>query len=117
MDFRPVDPTTFFAKPTPRPKKPPPAPSTPVTPASQSAPPPSSSQQRLRAPRRTKWEKMHDILGHISKDLDGLGNFLELLFYHRPHGTKDVRTSRHKTMVTHFLQGKANVNMTARVEF
>ncbi|KAK7028578.1 hypothetical protein R3P38DRAFT_2525871 [Favolaschia claudopus] len=120
MDFRPVDPTTFFAQPTPRPKKPPPPPPIPVTPAGQpasnSTSTASSSQQRLCAPRRSKWEKMHDILGHISKDLDGLGNFLELLFYHRPHGTKDVRTSRHKTMVTHFLQGRTNVKMGHIIE-
>ncbi|KAJ7199394.1 hypothetical protein GGX14DRAFT_324538, partial [Mycena pura] len=57
-------------------------------------------------PRRTKWEKMHDILGHISKDLDGLGIFLELLFYNRPHGEKDVRTKRHKSMVSAFLGGQ-----------
>jgi hypothetical protein len=54
---------------------------------------------------------MHDILGLISKDLSGLGNFLKLLFYLRPHGTKDVHTNRHKTMVTQFLGGKTNVKM------
>ncbi|KAJ7240069.1 hypothetical protein C8J57DRAFT_1086005, partial [Mycena rebaudengoi] len=70
-----------------------------------------STQERLCAPRRTDWEKMHDILGLISKDLSGLGNFLKLLFYLRPHGTKDVRTNRHKTMVTQFLGGKTNVKM------
>lgn len=46
---------------------------------------------------------MDDILSLISKDLDGLGIFLELLFYNRPHGEKDVRTKRHKSMVSAFL--------------
>ncbi|KAJ7926583.1 hypothetical protein B0H13DRAFT_2313300 [Mycena leptocephala] len=66
----------------------------------------TSSQPRLRAKARTKWQKVNDILGHITKDLDGLGNFLELLFYNRPHGTKDLRTKRHKSMVTAFLGGQ-----------
>ncbi|KAJ7493475.1 hypothetical protein FB451DRAFT_1490540 [Mycena latifolia] len=71
----------------------------------------SSSQPRLRAKARTEWEKMDNILGLISKDLNGLGHFLELLFYHRPHGTKDVRTRRHETMVTGFLGGKSRIKM------
>ncbi|KAJ7766471.1 hypothetical protein DFH07DRAFT_769737 [Mycena maculata] len=49
---------------------------------------------------------MHGILGIITKDLDGLGNFLELLFYNRPHGTKDVRTKHLKLGVTAFLRGQ-----------
>ncbi|KAJ6475187.1 hypothetical protein DFH09DRAFT_1109298 [Mycena vulgaris] len=83
-----------------------PTPSTPVGPFSSVA----SSQPRLRAKARSKWEKMDGIFGLIRKDLDGVGNFLELLFYHWPHGTMDPRTRRHETMVTGFLGGKSNVH-------
>ncbi|KAJ6482404.1 hypothetical protein DFH09DRAFT_1107198 [Mycena vulgaris] len=81
-----------------------PTPSTPVGPFSSVA----SSQPRLRAKARSKWEKMDGIFGLIRKDLDGVGNFLELLLYHWPHGTMDPRTRRHETMVTGFLGGKSN---------
>ncbi|KAJ7244495.1 hypothetical protein C8J57DRAFT_1680834 [Mycena rebaudengoi] len=111
MEFNHLDPKDFYSTPTPRPKGSRRAvPATPVTPVPLAALVPST-QERLRAPRRTDWEKTHDILGLISKDLSGLGNFLKLLFYLRPHGTKDVRTNRHKTMVTQFLGGKTNVKM------
>jgi hypothetical protein len=77
---------------------------------------PPSTQPRLRAPWRTKWEKAHDILGTISHDLDSLGNFLELLFHNRPHGTVDVRTKCHQTMVTQFLEGKNNFTMGQMID-
>ncbi|KAJ7687950.1 hypothetical protein B0H17DRAFT_1135959 [Mycena rosella] len=69
-----------------------------------------------RARKRSKWEKMDHILGLITKDLEGMGNFLELLFHHRPHGTTDVRTKRHKAMVTAFLAGKSTVQMGHIIE-
>ncbi|KAJ7871651.1 hypothetical protein B0H14DRAFT_3568762 [Mycena olivaceomarginata] len=68
------------------------------------------------APRRTKWDKINGIRGHISHDLNGLDNFLELLFYLRPHGRKNVRTRRHKAMVAHFLAGKTYINMGYIIE-
>ncbi|KAJ7862136.1 hypothetical protein B0H14DRAFT_2349649, partial [Mycena olivaceomarginata] len=74
-----------------------------------------SSQPRLRAQGRTKWQKMHDILGTITRDLDGLGIFLELLFYNRPHGVKDVRTKRHKSMVSAFLGGQNTGAQTVKM--
>jgi hypothetical protein len=49
---------------------------------------------------------MNSILGTITRDLDGLGIFLELLFYNRSQGVKDVRTERHKSMVSAFLWGQ-----------
>ncbi|KAJ7201866.1 hypothetical protein GGX14DRAFT_571124 [Mycena pura] len=109
MDFRDqLNPQNFYGQPSPRPSGSRLPPRTPATPAVTA---PLSSMSRMRAPRRSQWEKMHDILGHISHDLDGLGNFLELLFYIRPHGTKDVRTPRHKAMVTAFLGGQTKVKM------
>ncbi|KAJ7733725.1 hypothetical protein DFH07DRAFT_780514 [Mycena maculata] len=110
MEFREqLDPGKFYARPSPRATGTRPPPATPAT--SSAATVPLSSQPRLRKPRKSKWDKMHNILGHISQDLGGLGNFLELLFYHRPHGTKDVRTNRHKAMVTAFLGGQTNIKM------
>ncbi|KAJ6622557.1 hypothetical protein B0H10DRAFT_2214204 [Mycena sp. CBHHK59/15] len=58
---------------------------------------------------------MHDILGTITKDLDGLGIFLELLFYNRPHGVKDARTKRHKSMVSAFLGGQNTGAQTVKM--
>ncbi|KAJ7035827.1 hypothetical protein C8F04DRAFT_954455 [Mycena alexandri] len=109
--FTNLDPADFYGTPPARKAKPRTVFAPPATPTVSSTPAPASSQKRLRAPRRTKWEKINDILGHITKDLDGLGNFLELLFYHRPHGQKDLRTKRHKAMVTAFLGGQTNVKM------
>ncbi|KAJ7043878.1 hypothetical protein C8F04DRAFT_1361422 [Mycena alexandri] len=109
--FTNLDPADFYGTPPARKAKPRTVFAPPATPTVSSTPAPASSQKRLRAPRRTKWEKMNDILGHITKDMDGLGNFLELLFYRRPHGQKDLRTKRHKAMVTAFLGGQTNVKM------
>ncbi|KAJ6587302.1 hypothetical protein B0H10DRAFT_1961483 [Mycena sp. CBHHK59/15] len=118
MEFHHLDPEDFYSKPSPHPRgsRRPATPATPATPPVSVTPVPASTQPRLRAPCRTKWQKMHDILGHISRDLDGLGNFYELLFYLRPHGAKDVRTEQHKTMVTHFLGEKTNVKMGHIIE-
>ncbi|KAJ7447560.1 hypothetical protein B0H11DRAFT_1878681 [Mycena galericulata] len=104
--FTHLDPRDFYAPAKRSKQKPSPAYTAPTTPIVTPAAPPVFSQPRLRAPRRTKWQKMHNILGLISEDLDGLGKFLELLFYNRPHGTKDVRTKRHKSMVSAFLGGQ-----------
>ncbi|KAJ7230045.1 hypothetical protein GGX14DRAFT_384000 [Mycena pura] len=80
MEFHDIDPKDFSNKPTPRPRGSrravPAIPVTPGIPLPLTVVP--STQERLRAPRRTDWEKMHDILGVLSKDLGGLGNFLSI---------------------------------------
>ncbi|KAJ6550402.1 hypothetical protein DFH09DRAFT_1501362 [Mycena vulgaris] len=118
MDFPFVhlDPRHFYTTPTSSARHPRPPKDNPPPNASSSSPFPAiSSQKRLRAPRRTKWQKMDDILGSISKDLDGLGIFLELLFFNRPRGDKDVRTKRHKAMVSAFLGGQNSGASTVKM--
>ncbi|KAJ6628437.1 hypothetical protein B0H10DRAFT_1940606 [Mycena sp. CBHHK59/15] len=51
-----------------------------------------------------------------SKDLDGLGNFLQLLFYQRPHGKHNVWTQHHQSMVTAFLRGQTAIKMGHIIE-
>ncbi|KAJ7327496.1 hypothetical protein DFH08DRAFT_710387 [Mycena albidolilacea] len=118
MEFHNIDPSTFYSSPAPRAKSsraPLQIPATP-TPTAQLPTVPPSTQPRLRAPRRTIWDKINDVLGHIHTDFDGLGHFLQILFYIRPHGTKDVRSRRHVAMVTRFLQGQSNVTMGDIIE-
>ncbi|KAJ6606751.1 hypothetical protein B0H10DRAFT_2228556 [Mycena sp. CBHHK59/15] len=62
-----------------------------ATPATTSTPPAIestttssiSTQQRLRQPKRTPWEKADDIVNLIKKDFRSLGAFLEILFHAR----------------------------------
>ncbi|KAJ6597717.1 hypothetical protein DFH09DRAFT_867455, partial [Mycena vulgaris] len=65
------------------------------------------SQKRLRAPRRTKWQKMDDILGSISKDLDGLGIFSSC--------SSLIGRARHKAMVSAFLGGQNSGASTVKM--
>ncbi|KAJ7488648.1 hypothetical protein B0H11DRAFT_2012455 [Mycena galericulata] len=54
---------------------------------------------------RSKWQKMEDVLANYG--FDGLGEFLETLFYiHSPGPDTDPRK-----VVTSFLQGSSNVKM------
>ncbi|KAG6818589.1 hypothetical protein H0H93_003702 [Arthromyces matolae] len=70
----------------------------------------SASQGRLRAPKRSEWQKIDDILAVVQKDFKSIGSFLEYLFHNAPRGS-DPRTARHRSMVSAFLQGSSNVHM------
>ncbi|KAJ6478358.1 hypothetical protein C8R45DRAFT_1157217 [Mycena sanguinolenta] len=76
----------------------------------------SSTQPRIRAARRTKWQKVDDIVHTISKNFRSLGAFLEVLFHIRDGSGKDPRTSSHEQMVTAFLQGASNVGMAQIID-
>ncbi|KAJ7602744.1 hypothetical protein DFH06DRAFT_1351097 [Mycena polygramma] len=101
---------TFYGSPIPR-QRPPPPPS-PVTPIA-TVPPTAtgSTQPRLRAPKRTQWQKADAILNLITKEFRSLGLFLEILFHVRDFSVHDPRTDSHKHMVTTFLGGESNVGM------
>lgn len=77
--------------------------------ASQSPVTTAPTQEALRAPKRTPWEKVDDVL--TTYGFASLGNFLAVLFYHRPTDDNDPRTSRHKAAVTSFLQGSNKFKM------
>ncbi|KAJ7845706.1 hypothetical protein B0H14DRAFT_3682862 [Mycena olivaceomarginata] len=62
----------------------------PVTPSPSSA----STQLSLRAPKRTKFQKMDDVLSTYG--FPNLGDFLAVLFQPRIPGEKDLRTKRHR---------------------
>ncbi|KAJ7691362.1 hypothetical protein B0H17DRAFT_935216 [Mycena rosella] len=80
------------------------APHTPITPISST----SSTQAPLRAPRRTQWEKVDDVL--TSYGFRNLGDFLATLFH--DHGSDaDPRTPRHTASVAAFLQGASTFKM------
>ncbi|KAJ7142583.1 hypothetical protein C8R44DRAFT_865911 [Mycena epipterygia] len=74
---------------------------TPVTPA--------PTKATLRAPTRTPWEKVDDVL--TTYGFESLGEFLEALFHHHPTDDIDPRTPRHKATVTSFLQGSNKFKM------
>ncbi|KAJ7266414.1 hypothetical protein B0H12DRAFT_1010765 [Mycena haematopus] len=80
------------------------APATPITPPSATS---TSSQVRLRAPARSKQQKVHDVLD--SYGFVGFGDFLEAFFEHP--GDVDLRTSSHRGAVTSFLQGHSKVRL------
>ncbi|KAJ6628483.1 hypothetical protein B0H10DRAFT_2209395 [Mycena sp. CBHHK59/15] len=71
----------------------------------------ASTQQRLRQPRRTKWQKADTIVNLITKDFRSLGAFLEVLFHVRDTAVSDPRTPSHEQQVTAFLGGQSNVRM------
>ncbi|KAK7012556.1 hypothetical protein R3P38DRAFT_3324130 [Favolaschia claudopus] len=86
------------------------APATPITPATPiSAASSTSTQSRLRAARRTKWEKVDDVFSKYG--FDSLGEFLQVVFYHHKRGDPDPRTPKHTAVVTSFLQGSSKVKM------
>ncbi|KAJ6478884.1 hypothetical protein C8R45DRAFT_1076622 [Mycena sanguinolenta] len=70
----------------------------------------SSSQIPLRAPKRSQWEKIDDILHTYG--FSNLGEFLQVLFRPRVRGHKDPRTPRHRHVVAAFLQGRTSVKIT-----
>ncbi|KAJ7308761.1 hypothetical protein DFH08DRAFT_927373 [Mycena albidolilacea] len=76
------------------------APESPVTPSPSSA----STQPSLRAARRTKWQKVDDVLQTYG--FPNLGDFLSWLFHLR----------RHRQAVGAFLQGKCTVKMADLIE-
>ncbi|KAJ7310769.1 hypothetical protein DFH08DRAFT_1046027 [Mycena albidolilacea] len=75
------------------------------------APSPSSAstQISLRAPKRTCWEKMDQVL--TTYGFDSLGEFLSVLFHPRKRGEKDLRTRSHKHTVAAFLKGRSKITM------
>ncbi|KAF7371606.1 hypothetical protein MVEN_00016000 [Mycena venus] len=75
------------------------------------APSPSSAltQISLRAPKRTCWQKMNDVL--TTYGFDSLGEFLSVLFYARKRGEKDCRTKSHRQTVAAFLKGQTKITM------
>ncbi|KAK6974153.1 hypothetical protein R3P38DRAFT_3332074 [Favolaschia claudopus] len=81
------------------------SPTTPFTPSSAT----SSTQQSLRNPKRTKWQKVNDVLSKYG--FRSLGDFLETLFYCHAGNEEDPRTPKHIAAVTSFLQGSSNVKM------
>ncbi|KAJ7431690.1 hypothetical protein B0H11DRAFT_1848485 [Mycena galericulata] len=81
----------------------------PITPVSS-----TSAQTPLRAKRRSKWEKVDDILSTYG--FHNLGDFLATLFYHHARGEEDPRTPRHAAAVTAFLQGASTFKMANLIE-
>ncbi len=60
----------------------------------------SHKQPRLRPPRRTNFQKAHDILDSIHKDFGCIGPFLDVLFWNRSKKElSDLRSVRHRQMV------------------
>jgi hypothetical protein len=72
------------------------APESPITPSPSSA----STQPSLRAARRTKWQKVDNVL-HTYGFLN-LGDFLACLFHPHIRGEKDYRTQHHRQAVGAF---------------
>ncbi|KAK7006681.1 hypothetical protein R3P38DRAFT_2555300 [Favolaschia claudopus] len=81
------------------------SPTTSFTPSSAT----SSTQPSLRNPKRTKWQKVNDVLSKYG--FRSLGDFLETLFYCHAGNEEDPRTPKHIAAVTSFLQGSSNVKM------
>ncbi|KAJ7852214.1 hypothetical protein B0H14DRAFT_3137187 [Mycena olivaceomarginata] len=86
------------------------APESPITPSPSSA----STQPSLRAAKRTKWQKVDNVLKTYG--FPNLGDFLACLFHLRIRGEKDHRTQRHRQAVGAFLQGKCAVKMADLIE-
>ncbi|KAF8168605.1 hypothetical protein K438DRAFT_2064437 [Mycena galopus ATCC 62051] len=77
----------------------------PITPSPSS----TSSQVPLRVSKRTKFQKMNDVLEAYS--FRNLGEFLAVLFHPRTRGETDKRTKRHRQAVAAFLQGRTSFTM------
>ncbi|KAJ7712475.1 hypothetical protein B0H14DRAFT_3171882 [Mycena olivaceomarginata] len=77
----------------------------PVTPSPSSA----STQTSLRAPKRTCWQKMDDVL--TTYGFESLREFLSVLFHPRKRGEKDHRTKSHRQTVSAFLKGQSKITM------
>jgi hypothetical protein len=72
------------------------APESPVTPSPSSA----LTQPSLRAARRTKWQKVNNVL--LTYGFPNLGDFLACVFHPRVRGEKDYRTQHHRQAVGAF---------------
>ncbi|KAJ7661825.1 hypothetical protein B0H17DRAFT_953379, partial [Mycena rosella] len=68
----------------------------------------------LRAAKRTKWDKVDDVL--TTYGFQNLGDFLITLFHPHQRGEEDPRTHRHQVAVTRFLQGSSSVKMADLIE-
>ncbi|KAJ7643001.1 hypothetical protein DFH06DRAFT_999293 [Mycena polygramma] len=82
------------------------APQTPVTPSPAAS---ISTQPRLRAPKRTKFDKVDDVLSTYG--FTNLGDFLATLFHAHRRDEPDPRTPQHQATVTAFLQGSSTFKM------
>lgn len=95
-------------------------PSTPLDPVTplviHSSTPVPSTQPRLCAPKRTKWQKVDSIVQTIARDFRSLGAFLEVLFHIKDYPGHDPRTTSHEHMVTAFLEGTSNVGMARIID-
>ncbi|KAJ7923991.1 hypothetical protein B0H13DRAFT_2399024 [Mycena leptocephala] len=87
------------------------SPVTPVTPASTTS---TSTQPRLRVPKRTKWEKVDDVLTTFG--FESVGEFLATLFHNHRRGEPDPRTPTHRIAVTRFLNGVSAFKMADIIE-
>ncbi|KAJ7875993.1 hypothetical protein B0H13DRAFT_1893881 [Mycena leptocephala] len=72
---------------------------------------PPSTQPRLCAPKKTKWEKADMVISLITKEFHSLGHFLEVLFHCRDFSVNDLHSASHKHMVTLFLGRESNIGM------
>ena len=73
---------------------------------------PTSSQPRFRAPQRTPFDKVHDIIK--TGGFDSLGHLLKIIFYcpARRNPGPDPRSAAHVSWVASLLQGSSNVLMS-----
>lgn len=111
--MNPLPPPSFYGTPPPRTTPRAALVNTPVT----LPPTPSgSTQPRLRAPKKTQWQKADSIVKHITSEFRSLGAFLEILFHVRDFSVNDPRTNSHKLMVTSFLGGESNAGMGQIIE-
>ncbi|KAF8145003.1 hypothetical protein K438DRAFT_1630871 [Mycena galopus ATCC 62051] len=82
----------------------------PITPSPSSA----SSQIPLRVRKRTKFDKIHDVLKTYG--FPNLGDFLRILFHPRIRGETDKRTRTHRQAVAAFLQGRSTFKMADLID-
>ena len=75
-----------------------------------------STQPRLRTPKRSNFDKAHEILVVIQKEFRSLGAFLDAVFHVREHRSQDSRTATHRSMVTAFLKGESAVQVSHIIE-
>ncbi|KAJ7643162.1 hypothetical protein DFH06DRAFT_999278 [Mycena polygramma] len=83
--------------------------SSPIAAPSPSSASTSSTLTPLRAPKRSVWGKMNDVLRTYG--FEGVGQFLSVLFHRRVRGEKDLRSRRHRQAVAAFLQGRSKITM------
>ncbi|KAK0224486.1 hypothetical protein EDD85DRAFT_982097, partial [Armillaria nabsnona] len=75
------------------------------------------TQPRLRAPRRSVFQKTHDILDVIQRDFGCIGSFLDVLFWNRSRkDLPDLRSVRHRRMIQAYLRGQSSGSFTQLVE-